>query len=440
MENIQYLDQPRFAEALGVGVVESRDPGSCMADVQRAFFLARSELRPILLNVPTAVFQGAAHGIDDYLTSKTLLGRTRSATPDPAAVCEVAGRLRAAKQPLILVGRGALTEGTANLIRKLARACGALTVATLPAYGWTGREDGDCGLGGFFASPQMRALLSSTDCVLALGTTLQAFAVDGDPYSGAFVVLVDRILAPNYTTAPQIDVHVQGDVAAFATMLIEELRSHRPETWRTADTIALARDASTPRVTPIKIRDGRLDPRRVVRSIDTAFPPDRVSVTGAGHFWNFVVRHMAAPRRLRLVTHGFGAIGHGLPTAIGAMLASASLPGLVFEGDSGLLMNIQELDTLSRLNLPLLVVVMNNGALGSEYYKLLSEGRDPADSVMNDVDFAAIARGFGIRSSTVAHDPAEIAPLIAAFLSDRSPMLLDIKTSLDVVDENYQWW
>jgi acetolactate synthase-1/2/3 large subunit len=73
----------------------------------------------------------------------------------------------------------------------------------------------------------------------------------------------------------------------------------------------------------------------------------------------------------------------------------------MFDGDGGLIMHIQELETIRRHNLNILIVVMNDGAYGSEVHKLRSEGLPEAGSVFGHVDFAAIARGFGIGGKTI---------------------------------------
>ena len=440
IDNIQYLDQRRFVKSLGAGVVDSRSADTCMFDACQAFFLARTEQRPVVLNVPPTVFRGIGSPPQPYRASTTLAAAARPAVPDPQAVHEVARLLGIARRPLILVGRGALGPGRGDAIRALAEKVGALVASTLPAYGWNGRADGDLGLSGFFATPAARKLLSSADYILALGTSLHSFTVADNMYAAAKIVLVDRVTTPALTTARQLHLHVQGDASQFVNLLLDEIGPHKPKTWRTPATLAKVRAARTPVVDDIQITDGRVDPRLIVRALDKALPADRLNVTGAGHFWNFGVRHSAPPMHPRLVTHGFGSIGHGLPTAIGAMMASRGRPGLVFEGDSGLLMNIQELDTLRRLDLHLLVVVMNNTALGSEYYKLLSEGMDPSDSVLSDVNFAHVARGFGVRAVTVSKGAGEIPGIVKEFMSTDAPMLVDVKTSLNVVDENYRWW
>src|SRR5690606_2432317 len=125
--------------------------------------------------------------------------------------------------------------------------------------------------------------------------------------------------------------------------------------WRTPSIVSKLHAAALPVIDEVGTPDGRLDPRKIVRALDEAMPRERTEVTGAGHFWNFAVRQSRPPLHARLVSHGFGSIGHGLTTAIGAAFGEPDRPALVYEGDSGLLMNIQELDTLARTGLHLLV-------------------------------------------------------------------------------------
>ena len=74
---------------------------------------------------------------------------------------------------------------------------------------------------------------------------------------------------------------------------------------------------------------------------------------------------------------------------------------MLFEGDGGFLMHVQELETVRRHGLKLLFVIFNDGAYGSEIHKLRADGVDDSGSVFGRTDLAAIAQGFGLRGATV---------------------------------------
>ena len=103
------------------------------------------------------------------------------------------------------------------------------------------------------------------------------------------------------------------------------------------------------------------------------------------------------PRTL-LTSGGLGTMGFGLPAAIGAALAHPGHRVLCVSGDGSLQMNIQELATLAELNLPVTVIVINNGHLGlvRQQQEMFYEGNYIASRFDLNLDFAAIAKQFGI--------------------------------------------
>ena len=97
----------------------------------------------------------------------------------------------------------------------------------------------------------------------------------------------------------------------------------------------------------------------------------------------------------------FGAIGNAMSIALGVAAARGNGKVVLIEGDGSLLMHIQELETLRRHGLKMLIVVNNDGAYGAEIHKLRKDGLDDREAVFGRPDFAAIAKGFGLRGTNV---------------------------------------
>src|SRR5262249_38017912 len=112
-------------------------------------------------------------------------------------------------------------------------------------------------------------------------------------------------------------------------------------------------------------------------------------------------------------------------------------PLVAVEGDTSILMHIQELDTAARYNLPLLVVVMNNEALGSEYYKLEVHGHDPMLGTLRTPNLAAVAEGFGCRGRRAA-TLDELKAAVEEFVANPGPMLIDLRVSRSVISVPYR--
>ena len=99
--------------------------------------------------------------------------------------------------------------------------------------------------------------------------------------------------------------------------------------------------------------------------------------------------------------------------------------------------NIQELDTAARLGIRLLYVVFNDDAYGAEFHKLKTKKLDHNLSAVRSPDFAAVAKGFGCAGRT-AKSNADVESAIKEFLAGKGPMVIDVKTSRNVVSIPYR--
>jgi thiamine pyrophosphate-dependent acetolactate synthase large subunit-like protein len=124
----------------------------------------------------------------------------------------------------------------------------------------------------------------------------------------------------------------------------------------------------------------------------------------------------------------FGAIGNGIPFAMGVAAARPDRTVVLFDGDGGVMMHVQELETIRRHGLNILVVVMNDGAYGSEVHKLRSAGLPETGSVFGFCDFAGIARGFGLPGKTF-RKLDELPKAVAEFAASGGAAVWDFHVS-----------
>jgi thiamine pyrophosphate-dependent acetolactate synthase large subunit-like protein len=171
--------------------------------------------------------------------------------------------------------------------------------------------------------------------------------------------------------------------------------------------------------------------------LDEELPSSIGLVLGGGHQVNFGTMLMAKGRSLVLANQHFGAIGQGLTTAIGAAVASPDTPVLLLEGDAGFLMYLSEFETAVRYGLPLLVAVINDQALGSEYHKMESKGLDRALALIPTPDLGAVATAMGGAGSRIT-SLDELRVAVARFVSDPTPTVLDIRSSRQVLSVPYR--
>ena len=181
----------------------------------------------------------------------------------------------------------------------------------------------------------------------------------------------------------------------------------------------------------------RIDPRVLSIALDDLLPRERVVAIDSGNFMGYPSAYLAVPDELGYcMTQAFQSIGLGLATAIGAALAQPDRLAVAALGDGGALMSASELETVVRLELPMIVVVYNDAAYGAEVHHFGPEGLDLRTVVFPDTDLAAMARGIGFEAVTVrtVADLDVVRDWIAG--PRRSPLLVDAK----VVKDHPSWW
>jgi acetolactate synthase I/II/III large subunit len=123
----------------------------------------------------------------------------------------------------------------------------------------------------------------------------------------------------------------------------------------------------------------------------------------SGHYASIAATYLngRAAERYHVVNE-FGAIGSAFATAIGIAVQRKDGKVLLVEGDGSMLMHIQELETLKRHGIRMLMCILNDGGYGAEVHKLRAQGLDASGAIHGRGDLAAVAKGFGLRGERVA--------------------------------------
>ena len=170
----------------------------------------------------------------------------------------------------------------------------------------------------------------------------------------------------------------------------------------------------------------------MIAALEAALPGDWELVNSSGHCSYFFAHMPSRPQERFLTIREFGAIGNGISFAMGVAAARPDRPVVMFDGDGSLMMHIQELETIRRHKLNILIVVMNDGAYGSEIHKLRADGLSDAGAVFGRTDLAAIARGFGLAGETVT-DIGVLPALVARFAAEGGAAVWDVHVSDRVI-------
>ena len=441
-QSLQDIDQQAIAKAAGALFHQLRGQDTVGADVQRAFWLAKTRHVPVVLNCPMDIQQADLGGNAEYAPSATLIGSAAPFEPDPAALEAAAELLTTANRPVIVAGRGARMACAGPAIESLGDRVGAVIATTIQAKGFL-NSPWAIGICGSFATLKAEPILSAADVVVFIGTSASPNVTgDGELFPGARTIQIDVNPTATVGGVPA-DIRVVGD-AKITVEKIDDLLSradHRAPGYRDGTySEIMAMDPLREDIRRVQwdIPQGCVDPRVFIAELNQALPSESDVVIGIGHFWGFPVPYLYGHRSRRFFYAGdFGSIGSAMPTALGIAVAHPSRPVIVIDGDASVLQNIQELDTTRRYRPRMLILVMNDGASGAEFHKLQSKGFNPALAAVGGVDFAQVAQAFGNAGHTVRERP-DVKRAVDCFMREGDTHVVDVKVPTIAVSPYYR--
>ena len=433
------VDQIALAAAVGARTytVGHRDAA---ATIVIAIEHALTYRLPVVLGIPYDVATREAGPVPDADAP----GAAPQVTPEhpplgayaDAVIDQIVDALASAERPLLLGGRGAWLAGAGAALDGLAETAGALTITSALGRGLFSDPERDLGVAGGFGAPGAMELVREADVAVVFGAGLNQFTMRfGELFApGTRVFQVD--LAPTATHA-NIGGYVRGDAADVATEITRRLhqRGATGSTWgRGLDLAAARRQPEGQGTGP----DGRLDPRTAAARIAELLPEDRVIVSDGGHFlgWSNMYWPVASPDRMIMVGTAYQSIGLGFPSVPGAAVARPDSTIVLTTGDGGGLMALADLETAVRVAGGRgIAVVWNDAQYGAEVLNYGVKGLHPDPMLIPQVDFAAVARGFGAEGVVVESvgDLEALASWVARPASERGFLLLDLRVSAAVV-------
>lgn len=422
-----YIDQSGLAAAAGAVAVTADRPDHVVEDTVRAYRTSVAMQRPVVLNLPLDVQASAVPQRDATVPHPT---RHTLVTPSGDAVSDLARRLEEAERPLLIAGRGAWRSGAREALQELAHRVGAMLATTAVVKGLFAGHPRDLGISGGFSSPATVEALEAADLIVGFGCSFTHWTTrSGTIFEGSTLVQVDTDAA-SLALDPHVDVGLLGDVWATTAELLDVLGTDQDERapWASA--------LEPPRTGFDDLADagGHIHPLRFTLELEDLLPSQRTLVLDGGHFIGWPAMHLSVPDPggFLFSSAGFQSIGLGLGMAIGAALGRPDRLSVLTIGDGGFLMSVAELETLVRLQLPVLVAVYNDAAYGAEVHHFRDHGSGLELVQFPPTDIAALARGAGAEAVTV-RSVDDLAPVKAWLGDPRGPLVVDARIRPDVV-------
>lgn len=421
------------------------DPRNIRSILEEAVWHASQGRKgPVWVDIPLDVQAAVIEPAD--LPGFTPPSTTPAATDLCAAADEVAAALRSAKRPVLYVGNGVRSAGQIATLRALVARLGAPVLVTWKAIDYLPEDAPEfVGRPGGVGQRAANFAQQKCDLLLVLGARLDLPSVGFNhaniaPRARRIVVDVDPAELAKFT--PPFQQHVTADLASFLPALLaaiateaDDLRA-RYSTW-----LALCRrwTALYPVVLPEHWAGpaGYVSTYALVDALADAAASDDIIVPGSsGPCSDILMQAWRVKDGQRILNApGLGAMGTGLPGSIGACLAGDRRRVINLNGDGGFQLNIQELETIRRLALPIKFFVLDNDgyrsivAMQRNHFQGRLVGSDPS-SRLTLPDLRKIGPAYGIPTDYV-DDVADIRDAIARTLALPGPAICVVKTSAD---------
>jgi acetolactate synthase-1/2/3 large subunit len=400
--------------------------------VREAFYLARSgRPGPVLVDLPKDVSVGMAAFKEP---PKEIKMRTYNPTidPNPKMLAKTVDALLEAKKPMIFSGGGVISAGASEELTRLARRLKIPVTTTLMGLGsFPGSDSLSLGMIGMHGTYRANMATAETDLMLAVGVRfddrvtgkVETFAsqakiihVDIDPTSIRKNVPVWLpIVGDCKKTLEGLNALLE-DRAVSSSVDSRGPWLQQIEDWRNAKRLAYE-------------QKDVIKPQFVVERLYALTKGQAIISTEVGQNQMWAAQYYLFDKPNQFVTSGgLGVMGYGLPAAIGAKAANPDRIVVDIAGDGSIQMNIQELATAMQHNLPVKVVILNNGYLGMvrQWQQLFYDKRYCQTTMDCQPDFVKLAEAYGAVGLRATR-PDEVDAVLKAGLAETKPVIMDFK-------------
>jgi acetolactate synthase-1/2/3 large subunit len=405
--------------------------------IHEAFYIASSgRPGPVLVDIPKDVFQGVGHYVP--VTTIHLPGYKVYTEGHSGQIRRAAQMMWEAERPLVYAGGGIVLGKAAAELRELVELLDSPAVCTLMGLGaLPGTHPNFISMPGMHGSYAANMAMTHADLLIALGVRfddrvtgrLSAFA----PHARVIHVDIDPAEIGKNRAA---DIPIVGDVKRVLTKLnriVQELKPEMEPKTRAARQAWWQQIREWKQQHPLVAERSteEIKPQHLVSEIDRLSNGQAIVCADVGQhqMWAAQFVRFNEPN-LWINSGGLGAMGFGLPAAIGAQFARPDKLVFALVGDGGFQMSIPELATIVNYSLPIKIIVMNNGYLGMvrQWQELFYNNRLCAVELANFPDAEKLAAAYGFRGRTI-DKPWQLASALEEAVKEPGPYLLNVKVS-----------
>lgn len=432
-EAFQEVDLAGYFSHLCKWAVEIHDVERIPELLHRAFHVARSgRPGPVVVGLPHDMLEDVAQ---DSLNSNAFhIGEVGVQQPDEASVDKALDLILNARQPVVIAGGGVTRSGATPLLEQVAEHLQLPVVTAFRRFdAFPNTHAHYAGWLGLGPNPDLIDFIGRADLVIALGTRFSQVSTQDYNLLKPGTRLIHVDLSPDVlgkVYAPVLP--IISDVKAFLQQL--SVKAEHADVQSREPLISELRQHYRRFSTPVQdYENDYVDMDGLMYDLVRRVPKDAILTSDAGNFFGWLARYYRFEIPGTYIGPTSGAMGYGLPAAIGAKLAHPDRQVISFSGDGGFMMTLQELETSTRCDAPVIAVVVNNNLYGTirAHQEQVFPDRVVGTELTNP-NYAKLAEVFGCFGRRVSRNEDFIPALEEAMQAGRTAVV-EVLTNPDIL-------
>ncbi len=375
---------------------------------------------PVYLGVPTDLL---SREVSERERAPVTAAPETGPPVSPAALDQACELLAAAAQPVIWAGGGALRAGAGPLVGELAVKLTAPVLTTFMARGLL-PPDHPCAVAGPAHAPEVGALWDEADLVVAIGSDFDGTNTQNWLMPAPRTLIAINIDEADANKSYPADLTLLGDARSVLEQLVPRVNPRDGLGALEERLSAIGASVAS------WVNDDDKGAARFLAIVHRALTPDTVVVTDMCIPGYWLAGYWQAPRPRKLgYPLGWGTLGFGFPASLGAALAGAG-PTLCICGDGGFMYACGELATVVQEQIPVTVVVVDDGGYGMLRFDQELAGEEPFGVDLVTPDFVALAASFGLPATVIDGFGPEFERALRASVAGGEPNMIVVRASL----------
>ncbi len=411
-----------------------RDPSEIAGVVSQAFLIASSgRPGPVLIDIPKDVGQEFFDYVPVEPGSIIPNGFSLPKPPDSASISAALSLIKKSKRPLFYAGGGAVAAGAHSVLAGIAKRHQIPVTTTLMGKGvFDERDPLSVGMLGMHGTAFANFAVTECDLLIAIGARFD------DRVTGKLDTFAPKAKVIHFEIDPA-EIHknrfaelaILGDLKMSLSNLLDISNQEKVEV-KTSDWLAQIEywKKKYPLVIPPK--EGDIYPQEVLIEVrDLA--PKAYFTTDVGQHQMWAAQYLRNGNRKWISSAGLGTMGFGVPAALGVQIALPEEQVVCIAGDASILMNIQELSTISQYKLNTKIIIINNhwqGMVRQWQESFYDERYSATDMKKGEPDFMALAKSFGLEGVLI-RDRNELNAKLSDAFAANGPVLIDVHVRRD---------